>query len=57
MVIMRTKTVKNRGDILRFEMNPKEKFLLYLIVPNLKKSLCRKGFCESSVVYHPDRGL
>lgn len=57
MVIMRTKTAENRGDILRFEINPKEKISLYLIVPNLKKPLCHKGFCESSVACHPDRRL
>lgn len=44
MVIMRTKTAEKRGDILRFEKNPKEKLFLYLVVPTLLKPLTYKAF-------------
>ena len=35
MLIMRTKTAKNRGDILRFAGKSEKNFVLYLIVPTL----------------------
>lgn len=35
MLIMRTKTAKNGGDILRFAGKSEKNFLLYLIVPTL----------------------